>query len=293
MATVGQNYEQDAFTCPICLETLKSPKSLPCLHTFCETCIGEFIVSTEQRADQNLSNYPCPVCRKVVTPTNPEDETSQWAASLPHNLTISSLILMQNAKSVEQECHICKRQHKISKATHWCRDCIEALCKECLHLHGLMKLFADHKIVQVKEIDTSASEQEPDLCMISDSCPVHSSKSVVAFCFDHHELCCVLCVTVQHRRCENVQVIKEMKYLKSNKINALVFEVNDIKSNIGNIMKDKGVKQVKLEAGFTEIEVRANQLISSIKGNLDYILALFIKELTLHERNKNASLKKN
>ncbi|XP_071127400.1 E3 ubiquitin-protein ligase TRIM45-like [Mytilus edulis] len=279
MATVGQVDEQDAFTCPICLETLKSPKSLPCLHTFCETCIGEFILSTEKRTDHKLSNYPCPVCRTVVTPTNPEDETSQWAASLPHNVTISSL--MDKSQSVKQECHLCKRRDKISEATKWCCDCTEALCEECMQFHGIMKLSAGHNVVRIEEMDTSASVNEPDAYVLSDSCPVHTSKSVVAFCFDHQELSCVLCLTVQHRKCENVQVIEEMPNLKGDKINRLVFEVNDIKVKVEKIMKEKGVERDKLDSDFREIEVKTNQFISSIKDNLDDILALFIKELNI------------
>ena len=40
---------KDFFCCPICLETLKSPKILPCLHTFCEKCQSEFIVAMGQK----------------------------------------------------------------------------------------------------------------------------------------------------------------------------------------------------------------------------------------------------
>ncbi|CAC5423316.1 unnamed protein product [Mytilus coruscus] len=46
-------------------------------------------------------------------------------------------------------------------------------------------------------------------------------------------------------------------------------------------MKEKRVEQDKLDSDFREIEVRANQFISSIKDNLDDMLALFIKELNI------------
>ncbi|CAC5423318.1 TRIM56 [Mytilus coruscus] len=298
MATAEQINEQDAFTCPICLETLKSPKSLPCLHTFCETCICEFILSTEQRTtEQKFSSYPCPVCRTVVKPTNPEDETSQWAASLPYNLKFSAL--MDNSKSVKQECHLCKRQNKISEAKRWCRDCTEALCEECLQMHSLMKLFANHKIVQIEEINTSINSDEPDLSMISDLCPVHTSKVLEAFCFDHQELCCVFCLALQHRKCENVQVIEDIKHLKKDRINALVSEVTDAKVKVETMIKEKRVNKEKLDTTFTEIEVQANTFIVSLKDKLDNLLALFIKELNItrddseHEfENKLKSLQK-
>ncbi|CAC5423320.1 unnamed protein product [Mytilus coruscus] len=197
----------------------------------------------------------------------------------PHNFTISSL--MDNVKSLKQECHLCQRQDKISPATQWCRDCTEALCEECLQLHGLMKLFADHKIVQIEKMDTSTSVDDPDLSMISESCPVHTSKVLEAFCFDHQQLCCLLCITLHHRKCEHVQAIEEMQNLKNDKISALLSEVNDIKVKVEKVMKEKNGEKEKLDTSFTEIEAEANQFISSLKNKLDSLLALFIKEMNI------------
>ncbi|CAC5370050.1 unnamed protein product [Mytilus coruscus] len=287
MATAEQINEQDVFACPICLETLKSPKSLPCLHTFCEICIGEFILSTEQRAEQKLSNYPCPVCRTVVTPNNSGDKTSQWAASLPHNFTISSL--MDSSKSVKQECHLCKRRDKISEATKWCCDCTEALCEECLQFHGIMKFSADHKVFQIDEMNSPLIIEEPDLSIISDSCPVHTSKVLEAFCFDHQQLCCLLCITLHHRKCEHVQAFEEMQNLKNDKISMLLSEVNDIKVKVENVMKEKNGEKEKLDIAFSEIETEANTFVSSLKDKLDSMLALFIKGLNItREESENA-----
>ncbi|XP_071152191.1 E3 ubiquitin-protein ligase TRIM45-like [Mytilus edulis] len=279
MATAGQVDEQDVFTCPICLETLKSPKSLPCLHTFCETCIGEFILSTDKRSEQKLSNYPCPVCRTIVTPTNSEDETSLWASSLPQNFTILSSI--DGSNSVQQECHLCKRRDKISEATKWCRDCAEALCEECFQFHGIMKLYAEHKVVQIEEIDSPLIVGEPDLNMISDSCPVHPSKVLEAFCFDHQELCCVFCLTLQHRKCEHVQVIEDIKHPKKDKITAFLSEVSDVKAKVETIMEEKRVQKENLEITFKEIEVQAKTFISLIKDKIDRLLATFTKGLNI------------
>ena len=34
---------KDLLTCSLCSRTLNDPKSLPCLHNFCKSCLGEFI----------------------------------------------------------------------------------------------------------------------------------------------------------------------------------------------------------------------------------------------------------
>ncbi|CAG2252419.1 unnamed protein product [Mytilus edulis] len=158
---------------------------------------------------------------------------------------------MDNSKSINQECHLCKRRNKIAEATQWCRDCAEALCDEFLQLHGFMKLFADHKVVQIDETNFPSIIEEPDLSMISDSCPVHTSKVLEAFCFDHQQLCCLLCITLHHIKCEHVQVIEEMQNLKNVKMSMLLSEVNAIKVKVENAMKEKNSEKDKLDISFT------------------------------------------
>jgi len=62
--------------CPVCLEKLKKPvKILPCLHSFCQTCL--------QSISQNKNKYSCPLCRI---------EYSSPIESLPDNFFIHGLL---------------------------------------------------------------------------------------------------------------------------------------------------------------------------------------------------------
>lgn len=40
---VVRQIDRQLLNCGICLERYKSPKVLPCLHTFCQTCLAEYI----------------------------------------------------------------------------------------------------------------------------------------------------------------------------------------------------------------------------------------------------------
>ncbi|KAJ8312779.1 hypothetical protein KUTeg_010152 [Tegillarca granosa] len=52
-------------SCPICLETFKTPRTLPCLHTFCQTCLSSFITSCFKQ-NKRAFGFECPVCRAAT-----------------------------------------------------------------------------------------------------------------------------------------------------------------------------------------------------------------------------------
>lgn len=52
---------EELIVCKICLGSLKQPKSLPCLHTFCCDCLRTFLTNYEAQR-----RFPCPVCRKMT-----------------------------------------------------------------------------------------------------------------------------------------------------------------------------------------------------------------------------------
>lgn len=67
--------------CPICLQSYVKPKALPCLHSFCEGCLRDYVISRYE----NLGHFPCPVCRQVIyVPQN-------GVGGFPDNYFIKSL----------------------------------------------------------------------------------------------------------------------------------------------------------------------------------------------------------
>ncbi|CAG2252436.1 unnamed protein product [Mytilus edulis] len=190
-----------------------------------------------------------------------------------------------------------QKQNKQNLATRWCRECSEAFCDDCLQLHNLMKFSADHRVVKIEKIDTlSARASEPSF--IIDTCSVHKSKVLDAFCFDHQELCCVHCITLHHRKCENIQAI-DMIENKKYKIETLQDELTEVKNKTSKLTEEKDLEKVKLNAVFKQIEMEAKTTVISMKKNLDGLLGAFMKELNLiqeehdvSQEEKSESLKK-
>ena len=88
--------------CPICLEHYKTPKYLPCLHTFCEGCIQTYIASGFKRGSKKA--FDCPVCRSKVAAPAVGCSPEKWATCLPRNFLITGLLEKEKLKQHEKIC---------------------------------------------------------------------------------------------------------------------------------------------------------------------------------------------
>src|ERR1043165_7938387 len=69
------------FECPICLDTFKDPKCLPCIHTFCLRCLQKY-GKDKSEGDE----IACPLCRQEFKiPVGGFDK-------LPNNFFIGNLL---------------------------------------------------------------------------------------------------------------------------------------------------------------------------------------------------------
>lgn len=102
MAESSERSEEESFRCPICLERLNIPRCLPCLHTFCETCIQTYISSkktSDKKGDFNVVD--CPVCRQWVQEPEKDISSEDWAKSLPLNKWAWTMTINHENESVK------------------------------------------------------------------------------------------------------------------------------------------------------------------------------------------------
>ncbi|KAK3593384.1 hypothetical protein CHS0354_021956 [Potamilus streckersoni] len=91
MAGVETTYDEH-LKCPICYDTYKSPKTLPCLHNFCKGCLNSIIVSLDEKGDLE-DGIPCPVCCAVAdVPSMALNYPESIASMFPTNHLIVSLL---------------------------------------------------------------------------------------------------------------------------------------------------------------------------------------------------------
>uniref|UniRef100_A0AC11CY09 Tripartite motif containing 2 n=2 Tax=Ovis aries TaxID=9940 RepID=A0AC11CY09_SHEEP len=92
---VVRQIDKQFLICSICLERYKNPKVLPCLHTFCERCLQNYIPA-------HSLTLSCPVCRQ--TSILPE----KGVAALQNNFFITNLmdVLQRSPGSSAEESSI-------------------------------------------------------------------------------------------------------------------------------------------------------------------------------------------
>ena len=152
----------DIATCSICLEDFKSPRSLPCLHSFCLKCLKD-----QYKYYLPGDVVPCPLCReKFQIPRNGLD-------SLRVSFFMQNLV---DAKNVSNEasggelCEICSTE----TAEFYCVDCGQKLCDICSLPHKKMK-GGRHDVRPLSE----------ELLWLRGSyCDEHPDKRLKLYCFD-------------------------------------------------------------------------------------------------------------
>ena len=51
---LGRNLEaqlEESLKCPVCLEMLNEPRALPCLHTFCTSCLEKVVRELQNKSE--------------------------------------------------------------------------------------------------------------------------------------------------------------------------------------------------------------------------------------------------
>ncbi|KAL3852726.1 hypothetical protein ACJMK2_016344 [Sinanodonta woodiana] len=227
--------------CPMCLQSLISPKVLHCLHTFCELCVS-LSMSKEKRGEEFVGMFTCPLCQ-CITSSMLTDETQElWASHLP-NL---SAVVARDETSVALDdiyCHPCKLDGKSENPIAHCITCPEYLCETCVQYHKRFKISMDHTVIPL--IPKNGRKEDPAVEYLS-RCMIHG-KSFKYYCHAHQFLCCSKCVIVQHRGCSGLECIESVldDYLKGDLKTVLQKQLDTLSENF-RLIRDHDKNSIQL-----------------------------------------------
>lgn len=146
MAQASVSVTESQFRCPICLDMLKDPVSIPCGHTYCMVCINNYW-------DQAGSGpFSCPQCREPFSP-RPVLRRNTVLAEVVDKLKLSEMLAAPElyvGGAGEVPCDFCPAESTLRAAAS-CLVCLASLCELHVLPHREVGALRRHKLVAAVE----------------------------------------------------------------------------------------------------------------------------------------------
>ena len=177
--------------CPLCLETVKDPKTLPCLHSFCLRCIDKHARYARRKLETTIK---CPVCQACFQ--IPDGDTFGNLPTSFHLNRLVDLLALRDGSEETQRCSSCEENNT---ATCYCFVCQNFLCKDCFDAHQRLKATRGHRNVLIENLQAQDVEDlmhRPAMCAKK----YHENEPLDYYCQDCSVCICHKCSIVSHNR---------------------------------------------------------------------------------------------
>ncbi|XP_057190304.1 E3 ubiquitin/ISG15 ligase TRIM25-like isoform X1 [Triplophysa rosa] len=186
------SFSQDKFSCPVCLDLLKDPVTIPCGHSYCMSCITD----CWNREDQT-GVYSCPQCRHTFTSRPALCKNVMFAELVEHlkktKLQTTAPVYCY-AGPLDVECDVCTgRKYKAVKS---CLECLNSYCQNHLEQH--------EKLFQGKKHDL----MDPNGQLNDMICPKHN-KRLEIYCRTDQQCICYPCLMDEHKTHNTTTAVAE------------------------------------------------------------------------------------
>uniref|UniRef100_A0A8C4RPA0 Uncharacterized protein n=1 Tax=Erpetoichthys calabaricus TaxID=27687 RepID=A0A8C4RPA0_ERPCA len=206
---------KDEITCPLCLDTLSDPVSIPCGHSFCLKCLTEY-------CDQ-YQDCRCPQCRRTFT-KKPKLHINTALNGVIERIKQPRLSPHPFENYENMECDACIGLK--SRAVKFCLTCMASYCQTHLKPHLEIAAWKDHKLT------------DPEGNLKEQLCAQHE-KRLEMFCKNDEKCVCVMCVATGHNEHIMVELETERieKQVKGTQHNCLIEHLISIGSPVQFIIQ--------------------------------------------------------
>ena len=140
--------------------------------------------------DSNTETFPCPTCRSEFTL-----KSNQGVAELPSNLFIRNMLEIMAIQQKVKASTACS--HCQDPAINRCSSCELFLCKKCSESHDMWPTHKNHNLLSVEKLSNPKGEVKLRTKLY---CIKHKDKVLEVYCETCQELCCMLCLLLNHQK---------------------------------------------------------------------------------------------
>ena len=293
-------------TCSICNELFKEPKTLSCLHTFCEKCLSDHIASRPVDPDpltgDSQEKVRCLLCKNVQELKEADVKhmpTNQGYKNMVSHLAREERVRKACGSEPDRAVLICEACTVQDKAVAFCNTCNQLFCEVCSLQHKRSTMFKIHQVLMMGEISSSMNQIVPHQTW---KCTKHykesekEGNSQEVYCDYYCEtcdeiICTKCCITKPHGKHDKYvasEIVDEQGYKP--RIKEHEREVEDVQEKfevfINEMDKLKASLKAKKEKAKKEIDDKVNTIHAELERGKRSLLC---KVDTIFER-KNQRL---
>uniref|UniRef100_A0A1X7UY81 RING-type domain-containing protein n=1 Tax=Amphimedon queenslandica TaxID=400682 RepID=A0A1X7UY81_AMPQE len=257
---------EEQLTCPVCLEHYTDPKTLPCLHSFCEHCLEGFPLE-----ERNETYYlSCPTCRHCTE--LPEEGVGAFPVAFILNNLKEIYSLMKKVADPEQvTCDNCTT----ANATGYCKDCSKFMCPECISTHKKWTDFSNHQLTSLNEVtasDVSSTSQllAPAKQEATPTCSTHNKKMKL-YCETCDSVVCHDCAILIHKghtyNLIDNSFTKHKEALEKS-LNPIKEKIEGLKKVLSALAEKEGEIRERGEGVLEEIHEMVEEMMNDLKKKL-------------------------
>ncbi|XP_052782000.1 uncharacterized protein LOC128218382 [Mya arenaria] len=187
-------------------------------------------------------------------------------------------------------CSACEEDGLNTEAQHFCNQCTKYYCDNCVPVHN--KLYKRHAVLDRKNVKKWAAA--PGTVDVLERCERHPGEALKLVCGDHDQLCCHMCVAVDHRQCLSIQHIQDVAkdIHKDPEFRQLPQRVTELRKQIEDMKDDRRKNGVSLRKTRTAIVGEIKALRKKINDILDKMEKTTVQELDRLVADQELSIKK-
>ncbi|WAR04384.1 TRI33-like protein [Mya arenaria] len=184
-------------------------------------------------------------------------------------------------------CSVCKDDNLNIEAEYFCGDCSKYYCDTCLTFHA--KLLKHHVVLGRKDVDMWVGQGDALV-----ACALHPPKVIELLCEDHDELCCHLCVSLNHRMCRSISLISDLAkgIHKMANFKQLPANVTKVTDRLNQVNEARKKNQNSLNTSGKSILTQIKNLRSSLNEMLDELEKMTVEQIDSVLADLDGSLQK-